>query len=61
MMNGDNGGKGWSWFKMYTRTLDLRRNQNILDVAPEYEPYFRDLDHIDQNIRESENARLTKT
>ena len=61
MMSGDNGQRGWGWFKMYTRTLDLRRNQNILDIAPEYEPYFKDLDHIDQNIRESENARLTKT
>ena len=50
---------GWGWFKEYTRILDLRRNQSILDVVPEYAPYFKDkaLQTIDDNIRESQNER----
>ena len=50
---------GWGWFKEYTRILDLRRNQSILDVVPEYAPYFKDkaLQKIDDNIRESQNER----
>ena len=58
-MMSDDKHTGWGWFKEYTRILDLRRNQSILDVAPEYAPYFKDkaLQKIDDNIRESQNER----
>ncbi len=31
----------WSQFISYTKKLDARRNQNILDVVPEFSPYFK--------------------
>jgi sulfatase maturation enzyme AslB (radical SAM superfamily) len=39
MMKEDKSSK-WSWFCEYTKQIDKLRNQNILDVVPEYEPYF---------------------
>ena len=31
----------WSQFISYTKKLDARRNQNILDVVPEFSSYFK--------------------
>lgn len=64
-MMSDNEKDGWSWFREYTRILDLRRGQNILDIAPEYAPYFTDgpadektsIARIDRNIQERQNER----
>jgi sulfatase maturation enzyme AslB (radical SAM superfamily) len=39
MMKEDKSSK-WSWFCEYTKQIDKLRNQNILNVVPEYEPYF---------------------
>lgn len=39
MMKEDKSHK-WDWFCTYTKQLDKLRNQNILDVVPEYESYF---------------------
>lgn len=39
MMKEDKSHK-WDWFCEYTRQLDQLRSQSILDVVPEYKPYF---------------------
>ena len=39
MMKEDRSEK-WDWFCEYTRQIDKLRNQNILDVVPEYKKYF---------------------
>ena len=31
----------WNQFISYTKKLDARRNQNILDVVPEFSSYFK--------------------
>ena len=58
MMSEDTSDK-WGWFKEYTRQLDKLRNQSIVDVVPEYEPYFTgiDLQRIDEDIEEVKDLR----
>jgi pyruvate-formate lyase-activating enzyme len=56
-MMSENKKSGWGWFKEYTRILDLRREQNILDIAPEYQPYFEDLEILDQTIKDTMYAK----
>ena len=51
---------GWGWFQEYTRTLDIRRKQSIIDVVPEYECYFKDTDRIDESIRNNNASKQIK-
>jgi hypothetical protein len=58
MMSEDTSDK-WGWFKEYTRQLDKLRNQNIIDVVPEYEPYFtgRNLQILEEDIQAIKDSR----
>ena len=58
MMSEDTSSK-WGWFKEYTRQLDKLRNQNIIDVVPEYEPYFtgRNLQILEEDIQAIKDSR----
>ena len=41
MMKGDKSEK-WDWFCTYTKQLDKLRKQNIVDIVPQYEQYFKE-------------------
>ena len=41
MMKQDKSEK-WDWFCTYTKELDKMRNQNIVDIVPYYEKYFKE-------------------
>jgi hypothetical protein len=58
MMSEDTSRK-WNWFREFTRQLDLLRDQNIVDIVPEYEQYFlgNNLQKIDNAIQEIKVAR----